>query len=181
MQTISERDKKILKIGGIAVVIILLWFAVASPWLDDWARVRNELTAERAKLAKLSGLTEDKASAAKLDGLFSKVPVFEMPQKKELQGPLFRDKVNEQLKKSGIKVTSLILQKEMTVKTIPGYKVCPLHCEGKCNFNQVLDLLASLNENPYLLGIDELRLTTDPKDKKNMELKLVVSTLVKIN
>jgi hypothetical protein len=56
-------------------------------------------------------------------------------------------------------------------------------CKGKCKFDQLLDFLAGLKENPYLVGVEELRVTCDtkvPPEKRNqVEIDLTVSTFAK--
>ena len=171
MEKLSEKDIRALKIGAVGVVAILV-FVFGSKWIGHWSQARRSL--EQVK-AKLELIDVDKAKQA---GLLSIVPVIEMPQKAETQTFLFRNKLNEQLKKARIKSEPL--------QVLPGgkasrggYRLLRLKCSAKCRFTQMLDLLASLNENPYLVGIEELRLRCDPKKPQEVELDLTVSTFVK--
>ena len=63
------------------------------------------------------------------------------------------------------------------------YRVLRIKCKGKCKFDQLLDFLAALKENPYLVGVEELRIECDskqPPDKRqDIEVDLTVSTFVK--
>lgn len=179
MQTINERDKKVLKFGAIAIAVILVWFLMIGPWFSDWGNIRKELAVEKQKLKKVSASSGDKVASVKQSGLFSLVPVFEMPASSKEQTQKFRAEFNEQLKKSGLKVASLQLLKEQKLKDTSNYRMYPLRFQGKGNFNQVLDLLAGLNRNPFLLGVEEIRLTGDKKDRKTLEIDMVVSTLTK--
>ena len=43
----------------------------------------------------------------------------------------------------------------------------------------MLDLLANLKENPYLVGVEELRMRIDKKKPQEVDLDLTVSTFVK--
>jgi len=45
--------------------------------------------------------------------------------------------------------------------------------------NQLLDLLAGLNDNPYLLGIEDIQFKYGTKERKEMDIVLTVSTLVR--
>jgi hypothetical protein len=171
MEKLSEKDIRALKIGAVGVIAVLV-FVLGSKWIEHWSRARASL--DRVK-AKLELIDVDKAKQA---GLQSIVPVFEMPQDEEKQTFLFRNKLNEQLKKAGINSEPL--------QTLPGgktpqagYKLLRLKCSAKCRFTQVLDLLGSLNGNPYLVGIEELRLRCDSKNQQEVELDLTVSTFVK--
>ena len=171
MKKLGERDIRALKIGAVCVVAILV-FLFATWWRDRWAKVREEGAEVRAQLEAIS---VDKTKQA---GLMSIVPVFEMPVIEEEQKFLFRDKLDEQLKKAGIKGKPLqILSTGKSPQA--GYKLLRLKYSGKCKFGQVLDLLARLNDNPYLVGIEEMQIQCDPKKRQEVELNLTVSTFVK--
>jgi len=171
IQKLSEKDIRALKIGGVCVAAILL-FVFASMWFDHWSEARASLAQVKAKLDLID---VDKAKQA---GLLSIVPVFEMPQKEETQKFLFRNKLNEQLKKVGINSKPLQVLPGGKSRQA-GYQLLRLKCSAKCRFAQVLDLLAGLNENPYLVGVEELRIRCDPKKPQEVELDLTVSTFVK--
>jgi len=171
MQKLGERDIRALKIGAVGAVAIIV-FVIGSKWINHWSQARSSL--EQVK-AKLELIDIDKAKQA---GLLSIVPVIEMPQKEETQTLLFRNKLNEQLKRAGINSESLqVLSGGKTPRA--GYKLVRLKCSAKCRLTQVLDLLAGLNENPYLVGIEELRLRCDPQKPQEVEMDLTVSTFVK--
>ena len=103
-----------------------------------------------------------------------------MPQDQEKQKFLFRDKLSEQLKKAGIKAKPLKVLAVSKSKRVDGYQVLRLQCKGaKCKFDQMIDLLANLKENPYLVGIDEFRVRCDEKDRQQVEFDLTVSTFVR--
>ena len=171
IKKLSEKDIRVLKIGGICVAAILL-FSFASKWLGRWSQARASL--EQVK-AKLDLIDVDKA---KQEGLLSIVPVFEMPQEEQTQQFLFRNKLNEQLKKMGINSKPLQVLPGSKSKQA-GYKLLRLKCNANCRFTQVLDLIAGLNENPYLVGIEEFRIKCDTKKPQEVELDMTVSTFVK--
>ena len=93
---LNEREKKVLKIGAICAAAILV-FTLGSDWLGHWGEVRMSLASARAQLNSLN------LSEAKREGLLEIVPVFEMPLDEEGQKFLFRQKLNEQLKKAQVK------------------------------------------------------------------------------
>ena len=171
MQKLSQKDVRALKIGAVCAAAILA-FTVGTTWLEHWAKVRREIAGRQAELDLID---VDKAKQA---GLMSIVPVFEMPQIEEEQKFLFRDKLSEQLKKAGIKHKPLQLQ---TGRKSPqsGYKLLLFKCNATCKFTQMLDFFARLNENPYMVGIEELKIKCDPKKRGEVELNLTVSTFTK--
>lgn len=176
LERLSEREKRTVKLGAVCAVAILV-FWVGTKWLDDWRETRTSLRELKSKL-KLVDVDQ-----AKQAGLFSIVPVFEMPQVEEEQKLLFRDKLNEQLKKVGIRSEPLQVVPAPKSRE-PGYKLLSLKCSAKCKFAQVLDLLATLKENPYLVGIEEMRIKCDAKkplpQRQDVELNLTVSTFCEV-
>lgn len=169
--TITDRDKRTLIIAGIAAAVILLWFGVLDGWFSDWKKVRAELKVKQAKVDSVSG-SANLSAADK--GLLSIVPVFEMPLPEQQQGPAYMKKINEQLKKLGIRAELKFLR-TVGAKTASGYKTLRLQSQGKCKYTQVMDLLAKLYENPYFVAVEQLSITADPKKPGEVEFTLVTS------
>ena len=172
IEKLNQRDKRALQILGVFVVALAVLLP-GTKWLGHWQAVRKSLAAERAKLEIIN------VGEAKQAGLLSKVPAFEMPQKQEKQKYLFREKFNEQLKKAGVKSEPIRVLPTLKSRQKGGYKLLRLQYRGKCKFGQMLDLLANLNENPYLVGIEELKIRCDEKKRQEIELNLTVSTFVR--
>lgn len=171
IEKLSQKDIRAIKIGAVSVAAILV-FMFVSNWIDHWTTARDSLDVLKEKLELID---VDKAKRA---GLMSIVPAFEMPQNEEEQRFLFRDKLAEQLREA--RINSGPLQEVAGGKSPhAGYKLLCLKCTAKCRFEQVLDLLANLKENPYLVGIQEMRIKCDPKKPEEVELNLTVSTFVK--
>lgn len=172
MEKLSEKDMRALKIGAIGVAAVV-GITLALIWFEHWGTVKKALVRERAKLEAI------RMSELKQAGMVSIVPAFEMPQDEEKQKFLFRDKFNEQLKRAGIKSEALQFLAAGKAQQ-GGYKLVRLQCRrGRCGFGQLLDLLARLNENPYLVGIEELKIKCDPKNRQEVDIELTVSTFVK--
>lgn len=170
LKKFSQKDVRALKIGAIGVVAILIFMFISGRY-DRWNQAKESLT-ELQK--KINDIDLDKAKSS---GLMSIVPVFQMPVEKEIQRFLFRDSLNEQLKDA--RINSQPLQEVSGGKSpVAGYELLRLKCSAKCRFGQVLDLLAELKNNPYLVGIEELRIKVDPKNQQQVDFDLTVSTLV---
>ena len=168
----SQRDKRAVKFGLIAAAaIVVIFFGLQ--WLRHWKLVRTGLEARREDLAMIN------PDPAKKEGLLEIVPVFEMPIDEEDQKILFRNKLNEQLKKAGINSKPLEFVPASKKPVAAGYKLVGLKCSGKCQFNQALDLLSGLKANPYLVAIEEMSLKCDENKRQEVELDLTVSTLIK--
>jgi len=171
IEKLSEKDIRAIKFGAIGAVAILV-FVFGSKGHERWTSAKANGAVLRTKL---DAIDVDKDRQA---GLTSIVPVFEMPQVEEEQKFLFRDKLSEQLRKAGIRNKPLQVQ---AVRKSPqaGYKMLLVKCNATCKFVQVLDFLARLNANPYLVGIEELKIKCDPKKRGEVELNFTVSTFAK--
>jgi hypothetical protein len=172
---LSEHDKKVLRFGAYGVAAILAYSYILAPWAADWHRTRVATAANMRTIASLAGSVDRRLNQADI------VPVFEMPVAAEQQQHLFKTRFNKQLTDAGIQAKSL---QYITAGKTPnnlGFTVSKLKCDGKCTMPQAIRLLASLPENPYFLGIDELRLSCDPKKREEtkqaeMTLSITVST-----
>lgn len=170
---LTKRDKQALIIGAVCVVGILV-FTFGTTWVEHWSQVRKSIANNQASLASVE------IDKALLKLSMSKVPVFEDPNQEEEQKILFRDKFSEQLKQSGFKFEQPIraIRAKKAQEGMP-YRLMGLQTRGKCDFGQMLDLFAKLYENPYLVGIEEMRMECDPKNRREFKLDLTVSTFVK--
>jgi hypothetical protein len=168
---LTDKDIRALKFGAIGTVVIVL-LVFGSAWRDSWSKAKEEAAALESKLNAID------AGKTKQTALLSIVPAFEMPKVEEEQKFLFRDKLSEQLKKAGIKHAPLQIQTGRKVAEV-GYKLLLVKCNAKCRFSQLLDLLAGLDENPYLVGIEDLRIKVDTKNRQQIELDFTVSTFAK--
>jgi hypothetical protein len=176
---LNEREKRLLLVGAVAAVAIPV-LAYGTKGLDRWTKSRDSLTAAKQKLSEVE------TDKTKLAGLISLVPVFEKPEPEEKQKSLFREKLYEQMKKAGInpEPPQPILGKKMNIGGTP-YRVLKVKCKAKCKFDQLLDFLANLKENPYCVGVEELQIRCDTKEPpekrkdKDVEVDLVVSTFVR--
>jgi len=171
MQKMSEKDIRTLKLGAIGAGLILVFFCT-SKWLGHWKKVRSDITTIKGKL---EAIDVEKVRQA---GLLSIVPVFEMPVAEDEQTLLFRDRLRKQFQQA--RINNKPLQILSTGKTrVGGYRTARLECSAKCGLSQLLDFLARLNENPYLLAVEEMRIRTDKKKPQDVEVDLIFSTLVR--
>lgn len=176
---LGDRDKRALTIGAAVIVIIVVYIFLITPWLDDWRATRSALADYREKL-RLVGVNIGSIAKAKQQGLIRIVPVVEPPQAEDAQRRLFRDRFSEQLKKAGIPIKSgASFDSSAKFQKDSGMKVLKMTCKTKCKFDQVLNLLANLSDNPYLIGIEQLRLQCDENKRDELEIILTVSTFVK--
>jgi hypothetical protein len=170
---LNERDRRFL-IAGAAIAVAVVALNFGPRWIDHWQHVRASLDALQSKM---KDMPDEKQRA----NLLSIVPKLEIPQPEEKQKFLFRDRLHEQLKKAGI-TNMEPLSFLPPHKKVGAYRTLLVKCKGKCRFDQLLDFLAVLKENEYLMGVEELRIQCDPKkppeQRQEIDLDMTVSTLV---
>ena len=170
--SLDERNKQALMILAAAAVLILVFHYITGPCLDEWDGIRLSLAVQERKLAMIK--------TAHNSAEF--VPAFEMPLSEDKQRPLFYRKITEQFNKAGVNVNPLP-QYVSRGRKLPNQslslKVLRLRCRGGGKYDQILQLIADLDKNPYLAGIEEFKIVCGKEKRKQMSLDLTVSTFVK--
>jgi hypothetical protein len=168
---LNQKDIRALKLGAVGVATIIV-FLFALDVYGRWDTARQKSQELQKQLDNID------LNKARRSGLTSIVPVFKMPEEKEDQRFLFRDRLNEQLSKA--RINSLPLQEVPGGKSpVTGYELLRLKCSAKCSMEQIFNLLADLKNNPYLVGVEEMRIKKDAKNKQKFDFDLTVSTLAK--
>lgn len=173
----SEKDKRAICLGLI-VAIVVIAFAGGDRLIQRYGDVKKALESRRSEVEQVMPDKDGKISA-KQKGLLSVVPVFEMPVNEEVPGASFRQKFLAQVKKAGIKSPAISFVQGPKSKNALGLRTMKLQCKGKCKFDQSLDLLTSLYENPLFVAVEEFKVECDSKERTEMELSMVVTTFVK--
>ncbi len=172
---LNPRERRILSIG-LVVVVVCLGLVYVPQGIRAWRQIRRSITDMEDALIVASG------GGPKQRGLALIVPVVEMPSEDPQQMLLFRDTMNEQLQKAGVE-TGPVQVSRLTRPDRNGYRHLTLSYKGECGFDKFLDLLACLKENPYLAGIERLKIRFDPqqepRQRQTMEVELAVSTFVR--
>ena len=165
----NDRDKRALKLLVFFTVAMLIFLLLASGF-GRWQKLRLSLAAVRRQVGTINPAAVRR----------SNVPAFEMPLTQEKQKFLFRDKLGEQLKNAGLKTKPLKDLPVIKSRQLAAYKLIRIQCEAeKTKFTQILDLLSNLNDNPYLVGIEELKLKRTAEDKQEFDITLTVSSFAR--
>jgi Tfp pilus assembly protein PilO len=174
LNQLNQRERKTVLICLVACAAMLLWFLVIEPVVKQRQQIRGQLKQQRQKLSVLLA-KEGTVDALKQKKLTQTVPMLEMPTSSEKQTQLLRDKITQQLQQAGIQVKNF--QFSTGVVQGPGATdVITLRCQGKCNFTSLARFLDDLRKNPYYVGIEELSIKTDEKNRQNLEIAFTVST-----
>jgi hypothetical protein len=170
LDKLSQHDKRVLTIGLSAAAIMVVYVYIVAPWAADWKQTRAAIATNMKVIDSLEGSVSRRANQASI------VPIMTMPIAAEKQQQLFKTMVNKQLTDAGIQVKSLQYITVGKTANNLGFTVSKLKCDGKCSMSQAARLLGSLPENPYLLGLDEVRLSCDPKKRDEITLSMTLST-----
>ena len=181
LQRMSSRDKRALLMGGSCALLVLLYAYVWKPWQADQAALRARVERQEQLLERIGMSPTPKAKMNQMI-LSKKVPTYTMPQEEDMQRLIFEREFGKQLKKAGVKPKSMPQFISQGKKIPPlGVKMLKIQGEGKCKFEQALDLLAGMYENPHLASVEEFKLTCDEKKRKErlVDVSLTVTTLTK--
>ena len=169
---ISSRDKRAIVLTILVGSSILLYHFGLAPWFNQWNVVKQSIEIENKKVATLD-VNSPKALAAR-DHLNQKIPSFEKPSEENLQRHLMQKKFSDQLKRQGIKAKRMSYLS--STKKKHGYKMLKLQTKLTCPMSKFYQLLASLNENAYFAGIEDLQMQVDKRNRSNVEVTMTLST-----
>lgn len=176
MSKMNPRDQRALKLGALALILMVVVGAGPRVW-QRIGELKRQVQQMEDTLRQMAGPSTEQQA-----GLLHVVPAFAMPRDAEHQKFLFRDRLAEQFKKIGLKEEPLNVEKAGT-RSIGGFKRLDISYQGKCKFEQILDVLVALKENPYYAGVEALTIKCDPKQppeqRREVEFNIVVSTFVK--
>jgi type II secretory pathway component PulM len=174
LNQLNQRERKTVLISLVVCAAMLLWFIVLEPAARQGRQLHSQLLLQRQKLNSLLA-REGTVDALKQKQLTQAVPMLEMPTASEPQSQLLRDKITQQLQQAGIQVKNF--QFSTGIVQGPGATdMITLRCQGKCQFSSLARFLDDLRKNPYYVGIEELSIKTDEKNRQNLEIGFTVST-----
>jgi len=170
LEKLNEKDQKTLKTGGLAVLVLAV--AIAGYQGYNYWNAQNKITKDLDRDFKT--LTMNESAHKKL---IADVPAFEMPADDSTQKTRFRDSLNllfEQMRIS----TDPWVDVTAGIRPPAGYGALSLKTstKGTVSFQNILYLLAALKENPYLVGIEELKITCDSQNPQLATLSIVLAT-----
>jgi type II secretory pathway component PulM len=176
--SLGDRDRRAIFFGIAAIVLILLYLFIGLPLVEDWSRVRDRLGTYESKLDVVGG--SEAGSKAKIVGLYQTVPSVELPENEDVQRKLFWEKTYDQLKSAGVAVSSgPSYVASAKKKTAQGLGTLRLKFSGTCKYEQLVQFLAGLNENPYLSSVEEFSVKSDEKKPEQVNIDMALETFFK--
>jgi hypothetical protein len=168
LNNMNEKDKKTIKTGAIAAAAIIILIGTMQGY-SKWNAKKDE---DKKLTSNIRTLDIPDSAYNKLR---SDVPVFQFPQDEQTQKENFRTELEEEFK--SVRIETKPWEEVLTKQTTSGtYGKLYLKTNGTCRFQQILDLLAVLKENPYLVGVEELHIDCDPQNPQQATFNIKVST-----
>jgi Tfp pilus assembly protein PilO len=176
LEKLNPREKRIVLFSLTVCGLILLYFLAVEPLSTNWNAVRTQLQSARQKVALLR-LDPKSPQTQQHKRLMELVPVLELPKPSDQQGPLLQEAFTNQLRKAGLTSRRMQLVRGRTIRNDPsGYIVLNLTAQGTGRYEQILNLLADLPQNPYCVGVQKCSIKPDPKDRQKLEWEITVFT-----
>ena len=113
--------------------------------------------------------------------LMADVPIFQMPEDESTQKTRFRDSLNLLFERMNISTDPWVeVAAGNSIRPPAGYGALSLKTStrGTVSFQNILYLLAALKENPYLVGIEELKISCDQDNPQLANLSIVLATFI---
>lgn len=172
LEKLNEKDQKTLKMGGLAVLVLAVAFAGYQGY-NYWT-AQNKISKDLNRDFKTLNMSDSVHKK-----LISDVPVFQMPADDSTQKTVFRDSLNLLFEQMRISTDPWVdVAAGNSIRPPAGYGALSLKTstKGTVSFQNILYLLAALKENPYLVGIEELKITCDPQNPQLANLSIVLAT-----
>lgn len=175
--TLSDKDKRAIRIGAIALGIILVARFLLIPWMDSWFDARRRIATADEQLERLQKPIRRALGLQKhLERLYG--PGVNRPCQDIEAAKLSLMKVAGQLAKfGGMQPSSNVPQRGRSLANVPGVEIVLLQIRGKCDFPQFSKTLAALMKSETLVFVERLSLTNDQKKPGQLDVTLVLATL----
>ncbi len=173
MSTLSERDQRTLKLGGMGVAAIIVFMVVISPLMDQWKAADAAIARTKSKLSDLQTGLEDASTANQ--------------KLKELQA---RARIHPDLVSLNQQTAQMLRQ----VETLPGYhdiqvqrlEGMPLREEDRFyrsgvslqfagSLGNVQRFMHSVDQASPALKVDRVTINANPKEPGRIDGQMVIT------
>ena len=172
LKKLNEKDQKTVKTGGLAV-IALLAVVIFYMGYNFWS-TQKDITKKLERDLKTLNL-----SSTAHKQLLADVPVFQEPLNESDQKTDFRDYLDKFFETKRISIDPLTtVNASNSTRPPAGYGILCLKTssKGTVSFQRILEMLAGLKENPYMVGIEEFKITCDQDNPQYASFNIVLST-----
>ena len=176
---VSERDRRALILGGIALGVIGVYFLGIDPlwgWYDGL--VTEHKTAAAAMKRIVADERKAKSYAERVAEFEEKVGELVPPQLYSKQISAASEKILNAAGPSGIKVQGSTPTSPVAWPDDPGLQQASIIIDAEGGWDNVFKFIGTLYRSEGILSVEQMELTGDPKKGGKMTIKLTVSVLI---
>lgn len=175
---LSQRERRLLGLAGVAVPLILFWSYVADPFLAEQGSVRERLAREERALGRYRELLGKRDNvAAELAELRNRL---EATHRELLSGktPALAAAALQARLTAAASSANVTLASQRTEKPIPhgDFLEIPVHVSFRAPIDALVKILKATETSPLALDIPELAIRVpDPNMPRDLQVEMVVS------
>ena len=174
---LTDRDRRVLVVGGTCLVALLIVRFAVMPWVDHWSEARSRAASLRVEMSKLKSQSDDLQMLRRmLDKVYGEAPGKRLEDVESTQ-IAFNTSVQEMLKAGGIGFQSIKKLPARPIKKITNTWWVSVEVDGKGKVDQLAKCLAAIRNAEQLIVVDRINVKNDQKKPGNLSLKLVLGTL----
>ncbi len=170
---LSKREKNVLLIGATIVLVIILFNFVIDPLILRFQGLSQRLTANEIRLRKnLKILSNKKNIQAEYDKY---VDFMKQKTSDEQEMSSLLSNVEKVAQELNIRITDM---KPRRVKTKDFYKDLSLELEAEGLLGEITEFIYAIQNSPYLLSVEKLRLEKRSSRKPQLKTSLLISKIL---
>jgi hypothetical protein len=177
---LSPRDRRALLIGAVGLAAVALVAFALIPMARGWSDAREQIRQSRQVIerqsAQMAQVLEQQSRLKRQFGSAATQPV--AADEPTAQRNLY-ETAQSVLKSGGLNVTGYEPQRPRRLSQLGDVAFMPLQVRGKCNTEQLTKCLAGLRQAKTLVVVDRLSVTSDPKQPDQLDVTMVLCTLVR--
>ncbi|MFQ5830314.1 MAG: type II secretion system protein GspM [Candidatus Methylomirabilia bacterium] len=177
-RTLSERERRLLGLAGVAVPLILFWSYVADPFLTEQGSVRERLGQEERALNRSRELLVRKEKvAARRAELRDRLEVTRQQLLPGETPALAAAALQARLARAARGVgVSLASQRTERPIALGDFLEIPVHVRFQAPIDALARILKTIEASSLVLDVPELSIrVSDPKMPRDLEVEMVVS------
>jgi len=176
---LTPRDRRAVLLGAAALGVLILARLVVLPWLDGWSAARAHAAADRAELLRIeTQLARLVAQRHRLKDPLGSAVGKDLQDVESARVSLFAS-AQAALGAAGFSASDYQPQKPRRLAGLPGVQEICIQVRGKCNGEQLTNMLAQLCKTPTLVVVRQLSLDNDEKKPGELEVTMILMTLAR--
>ncbi len=173
---LSQRDRRAIFFGAIAILAVAGYLYVVSPFLASWSEARATIQGARAAELRLA------ADRDRLESLRRQLAPYYGPGLDRPLPPVtqvrvgFVKTVQELLKQNGLESRDVRSQPLQTIREVPGVGLVALEVECQGSPQSLINTLGKLGSAEHPILVERLTVEPDPQRSDQVRVSLTLAT-----